>query len=114
MMLPCDPNPCPEPPPGACCFADGSCQVLSPSECLEAGGAFEGPGVACDPNPCDQPPPEGACCFPDGTCQYLTQENCEGGGGAWVGEGAPCDPNPCPPPVPVEKTSWGRVKSQYR
>jgi hypothetical protein len=33
--------------PGACCFADGSCQSLTPGDCVAAGGAFQGQGVLC-------------------------------------------------------------------
>jgi hypothetical protein len=27
---------------------------------------------------------------------------------------AVCQPSPCPAPVPVEKSTWGRIKSGYR
>ena len=59
----CDPNPCDQPPPveGACCFVDGTCQVMTADDCSVAGGGYEGDATVCDPNPCDQPPPvEGA------------------------------------------------------
>lgn len=39
--------------PGACCFVDGSCQVLVLAACTQAGGTFQGEGTDCDPNPCE-------------------------------------------------------------
>ena len=41
------------PTPGACCFADGSCQMLLPAACATAGGVPQGEGTDCDPNPCE-------------------------------------------------------------
>ena len=38
--------------PGACCFADGCCQMLSQADCIAAGGAPDWPGSVCTPNPC--------------------------------------------------------------
>lgn len=51
------------PPAGACCFADGTCQELSLDDCDAAGGAFEGAGTSCDPNPCPSP-----WCLGDADC----------------------------------------------
>ena len=102
--VPCDPNPCGG-VFGACCWPDGSCSYGSVEQC---GGQFLG-DVPCDPFPCDA-----ACCFADGTCQMLTQAECGASQGQWQGGGVRCDPNPCPPPVPVERTTWGRIKSEYR
>jgi len=104
----CDPNPCPQ-PTGSCCYLDGTCEVTLEADCTGQWTMF---GV-CDPNPCPQPE-EGACCFIDGTCQVLTELRCTEAEGSWQGPGTGCDPNPCPPPVPVEKTSWGQIKSNYR
>ena len=104
----CDPDPCPQ-PTGSCCYLDGTCEVTLEADCTGQWTMF---GV-CDPNPCPQPE-EGACCFIDGTCQVLTELRCTEAEGSWQGPGTGCDPNPCPPPVPVEKTSWGQIKSNYR
>jgi subtilisin-like proprotein convertase family protein len=41
------------PTPAACCFSDGSCQMLLATECATAGGVFQGEGTTCDPNPCE-------------------------------------------------------------
>lgn len=58
----------------------------------------------------EAPPLDGACCFgPD--CVILAEGACAQQGGVWYG--GPCDPNPCPP-VPVEESSWGAIKNQYR
>lgn len=50
-------------PEGACCFADGSCQVLWESTCLGQGGVlWLGADTTCEPNnPCPQPPPNDDC-----------------------------------------------------
>lgn len=42
-------------PTGACCFDDGSCVVESESDCIGAGGTYQGDGIMCDPNPCTPP-----------------------------------------------------------
>ena len=47
----CDPNPCPCPPPGACCLGT-ECSVLTEYECSDTGGEFLGDDTVCDPNPC--------------------------------------------------------------
>ncbi|MFC1573022.1 hypothetical protein ACFL6M_05425 [Candidatus Eisenbacteria bacterium] len=78
-------------PPGACCFADGHCEMLLEVECPEVWM-----GGPCDPNPCS--PPEVACCFPDGTCLLLTVESCIGQDGVPEAFPSTCDPNPCPVP----------------
>lgn len=95
------------PPTGACCFPDGTCAVLTAEDCSAQGGAFYG-GV-CDPNPCP-PPPTGACCV--GTvCTITFQADCQG---TWQGPDTLCDPNPCQEPNPVETTTWGQIKNNYR
>lgn len=88
---------CGPPPPGACCFPDGTCQELLEDECMGAGGAWYGPGIPCDPNPCVTHLE--ACCFPDGHCEpmiYGTGQ-CAMEGGIGQGIDTYCDPNPCPP-----------------
>ena len=93
----CEPNPCPPPPDGACCFPDGSCVYVDAFECHDLGGSYFGDGTACDPNPCP-PPPLGACCFEDGTCRFEDEFVCGDLGGNYFGENTVCDPNPCPQP----------------
>lgn len=102
----CDPDPCPQ-LTGACCFADGSCQVLPFAECS---GDFL-PNQPCDPNPCAQF--LGACCFWDGACLVMGEAECYGSSGWFWLQGQPCEPNPCDGGVPVEKTTWGRIKAHY-
>lgn len=97
-------------PTGACCYPDGTCVVAAQHLCT---GEWLGPDTDCDPNPCPQPPPLGACCFVDGSCIVLTEAECAGQQGDWLGPDTGCDPNPCPI-VPVETSSWGRIKAVYR
>jgi len=90
---------CPIPPTtGACCFPDGTCQVLDETICTGQGGAFQGLGTVCDPNPC--PPPRGACCFVDGSCIDLLEADCATQGGTWEGFGTDCATFQCPQPQP--------------
>jgi len=81
-------------PTGACCFQDGTCQILNQPDCVGQGGSYQGDGTTCEPNPCPQPPM--ACCFEDCHCEYLTAEVCSQIGGDPMGYGSVCDPNPCP------------------
>lgn len=53
-------------------------------------------------------PPEGACCI-GVDCTITTQDGCQGN---WLGAGTVCVPNPCA--VPVEESSWGQIKANYR
>jgi hypothetical protein len=48
---------CGDLPTGACCFENGSCQIMTMTQCVDAGGAYEGDDTVCEPNPCPQPPP---------------------------------------------------------
>lgn len=41
---------CPE-VEGACCLPDGTCRLLTPTDCIEAGGTVPGQST-CDPYPC--------------------------------------------------------------
>ena len=83
---------CQNPPMGACCYPDGSCQYRTESECYSTGGLSWNEGISCMPNPCPQP--MGACCI--GTsCIFVPATVCfDMGGQNWF-MGQPCDPNPC-------------------
>lgn len=48
-------------PTGACCFGDGSCQVMTSGNCNSAGGEYSGAGTNCSPNNCAQPPANDDC-----------------------------------------------------
>jgi hypothetical protein len=64
----------------------------------------------------DIPPPDwGACCIGDqGECEIVyTEAECEDLGGQWQGLYVHCQPNPCTVD-PVEETTWGQIKHQYR
>ncbi|MCA9755832.1 MAG: hypothetical protein KDA27_08535 [Candidatus Eisenbacteria bacterium] len=88
--------------PGACCFEDGSCELLPQGPCETQNGTWL-PDVTCDPNPCPQPP-YGACCFESGTCQFTLEGTCDSAGGTWLSDTS-CDPNPCPQP-PIGACCW--------
>lgn len=78
-------------PTGACCA--GACSVLTYAECVDLGGAWQGPDVPCSPDPCISPPEVGACCYPDGSCVVTAETGC---GGVYQGDRTECSPNPCP------------------
>ncbi|MBL8880078.1 MAG: right-handed parallel beta-helix repeat-containing protein [Phycisphaerales bacterium] len=78
-------------PFGACCYADGSCELTTQNGCT---GIWMGAGTPCDPNPCPQPPP-GACCLPNQTCIVTTAQQCALLGGVFIGPGTICTPSPC-------------------
>ncbi len=106
---------------GACCLVDGSCYVLTQSDCLAQQGSWLGPGTTCTPNPCGCIVERctGACCFQDGTCQVMTQPGCQGAAGTWQGDNTVCDPSPCKGPSSAPEPgssqhSWGKIKSIYR
>jgi len=74
---------------GACCATDGSCSVLTTTECQNQSGTFQGDGTTCQPNPC--PEPTGACCFQaTGGCLLLSASNCALAGGYFQGGGTTC------------------------
>lgn len=109
----CDPNPCLG-LPGACCHPDGTCTVTTIDQC-QAPDRWEGYGTDCVPNPCG--PPTGACCnLETGECHVMPRLRCESEPypHEYLGDGTTCDPNPCPAPVPVQLSTWGRIKAGYR
>ena len=81
--------------PGACCFPDGSCQMLIADDCLANGGQYMGDGVSCAQANC-APPQTEACCFPppDCSCVEAPLGQCPPGT-APQGAGTTCDPIPC-------------------
>jgi hypothetical protein len=84
---------------GACCAADGTCSVMTQTDCESAGGTYQGDGSSCSPNPCTTPAATGACCATDGTCSVATQADCESAGGTYQGDETSCSPNPCTTPA---------------
>ena len=51
--------------PGACCFREGGCSDLLPTDCFNIGGTYHGDGTSCLPeNPCPQPQPGDLCAVP--------------------------------------------------
>jgi hypothetical protein len=100
---------------GACCV-DNICYIMTPEDCDRAGGEYLGDNSDCGPpDPCEPPPVYGACCDPEtGGCTITTEADCRPPN-VWHPEWTSCDPNLCPqPPNPVEATSWGQIKANYR
>jgi hypothetical protein len=91
-------------------FAFADCGFPEPATPTELGGAGLSNLVVVVNGDVYEPPAPGACCFGP-NCTLLLEADCAAQGGVWYG-GA-CDPNPCPP-VPVENTSWGQIKANYR
>ncbi|MEZ4648231.1 MAG: hypothetical protein R3E97_05480 [Candidatus Eisenbacteria bacterium] len=85
--------PCPH--VGACCFRDGTCRVVTASDCDAVGGESFELDMSCSPNPCPQPA-LGACCLGEGACSVLTFDQCTASGGSYEGDDTVCSPNPCP------------------
>ena len=74
--------------PGACCFADGSCEDgMTPAACEEAGGVYN---LCKECATFDCPQYQGACCMPDGTCVVTTEACCDEAGAVFVGGGTDC------------------------
>ncbi|MCO6439236.1 MAG: hypothetical protein J5J06_19260 [Phycisphaerae bacterium] len=84
---------------GACCLPDDTCddQNYTRYKCEQAGGLYEGAGVACGPGVCTL----GACCLADGSCEPATlQVECESDlSGVWH-TGVGCSAGVCPPVGP--------------
>lgn len=94
-----------------CADAPGEFSVASNSPCISDPllpncGVIGGVTVGCGPIP------EGACCMEVGPCQVRTAADCSTEGGRYQGDGVSCVPNPCLP-VPVENSSWGRIKARF-
>jgi len=104
--VPCDPNPC-DVPMGACCLGF-DCLVMAPEDCMEQGGAYIGDYTDCDPLPCE---PYGACCD-EGYCYETDEPTCLLGGGVFMGNHVRCEDVDCM--TPVQRSTWGRIKSSYR
>ncbi|QOJ13254.1 MAG: hypothetical protein HRU75_00780 [Planctomycetia bacterium] len=81
---------------GACCLANGSCELRLVAECDGLGDTYQGDGSQCFAVNC--PAPVGACCFQaTGGCLNLTQSNCGMAGGSWLGGGTACGVDICFP-----------------
>ena len=68
----------------ACCLPDGSCAVMSPSDCTISLGEFQGPATDCAGAGCTEL--VGACCTLDpALCSSTTQALCNLVSGTWLG-----------------------------
>jgi hypothetical protein len=85
---------------GACCYYDGSCQLLTEPECDADSDPLDGDswsvswskGLRCDEVYC---PVFGACCLSAG-CFEMTAAGCEAEDGLYQGEGSDCETASCP------------------
>lgn len=75
-------------PSGACCKLDGTCSVMSPEDCAQINGTYQGNGTTCGGVNC--PPPQGASCFPNGFCLVLAEADAVAAGATWKGAGTTC------------------------
>lgn len=82
------------PPPPACCFADGSCLLQPPSVCAGLGGVSLGDGSSCGIAGC---PDVEACCLDTTTCVVVSPLFCSG---LSLGPGSVCGPGACEAPSP--------------
>ncbi|MCZ6850640.1 MAG: S8 family serine peptidase [Planctomycetota bacterium] len=75
---------------GACCVPDlGQCvDDLTPAQCMEFGGIYQGTGTVCKDIDCIFP---GACCVDDDCVDGVTEETCLAGGGFWAGPFTDCE-----------------------
>jgi hypothetical protein len=87
------------PQPGACCFADGSCQALNSVQCAAQSGVYRGDGIPCASANCPQP---GACCLADGTCSFVLATACATRTGVYRGANVQCGSVTCPQPFDWE------------
>jgi hypothetical protein len=96
---------------GACCSFGGECELLLQAECADVGETWNG-APSCSPNPC---PVIWACCVA-GECFMLTEGQCTAQSGDWRGAGQICASlgGTVTCQTPVERTSWGMIKSIYR
>ena len=81
---------------GACCFGNGSCQVIEAAACAAQGGTYQGNDVTCAAANCPQP--TRACCTA-GVCSVTTQAACVAGGGTWQSASTTCTGVSCPQPT---------------
>ncbi|MCA9299275.1 MAG: hypothetical protein KDA28_09425, partial [Phycisphaerales bacterium] len=81
---------------GACCLPDGSCQIMTPADCINMNGLYQGDDSLCGDAICPQP--DEACCFEStGGCLDLDPADCVSVGGIPGGPGTTCATHICFP-----------------
>lgn len=96
------------PATGACCTADGNCELVDEPDCVALGGVFLGYLEGCLSNPCPQP---AVCCVGE-SCQIMLAEECAALGGDWHPQLSACDPDPCVAQGVEEGTHpWARLSA---
>ena len=79
---------------GACCFNMDCFDNYTASECVDAGGKYQGDGSDCSDDPC-YVPPTGACCFGLDCFDKYTASECVDASGTYQGNDSDCG-DPCP------------------
>ncbi|NLG44355.1 MAG: hypothetical protein GX547_14015, partial [Phycisphaerae bacterium] len=83
------------PPDEACCFPDGTCEMLQTFACLMQGGTPMGPGSQCDMLKCPVSVEPGACCYGEADpiqCEVMDVIKCRDEyKGTWHGPGSDCE-----------------------
>ncbi len=80
---------------GACCLANGSCNLTTQTSCASQQGVYHGDNSTCATANCPQP---GACCLPAGSCSQLTGSQCTAQSGVYSGDNTLCSATVCPQP----------------
>ncbi len=80
---------------GACCLANGSCNLTTQTSCTSQVGVYHGDNSTCAAANCPQP---GACCVPAGTCSQQTGPQCTALSGVYQGDNTLCAQVTCPQP----------------
>jgi hypothetical protein len=80
---------------GACCLANGSCNLTTSTSCASQQGVYHGDNSTCAAANCPMP---GACCLPNGTCSQLTGSQCTTQSGVYSGDNTLCSQTVCPQP----------------
>jgi hypothetical protein len=93
-------------------YAFTDCGYPEPVTPTELGGPGESQLVIIVNGDVYEEPVPGACCLGPGNCVMMLQSDCYAEGG-YHWEPRPCDPKPCGG-LPVEETSWGRIKATHR
>jgi hypothetical protein len=81
---------------GACCFGDGTCEILIEMECTAQGGVYQGDFTDCKSAECSEW--YGACCVDEGECYEDFYTYCLEYGGIFLGDGTDCESDECPDP----------------
>jgi hypothetical protein len=95
-------------PVGACCLANGMCDIRTQAACNDAGGGYRGDNVTCGAVNCLT----GACCIGTLCLGGISESQCNDNNGAYQGNGTVCGQNTCTPACPCDFNGSGTLSSQ--